>query len=258
MIFPLEPRAPVVHQRSRKRARLVEEAALSSRTPWTRSRRTALRIGKVALLAMGVYYLFCVALLGLFRFVNPPTTGVQVQRRIESWINREQYQKRRTTVPLERIPQHVRRAVVAAEDGRFWTHSGFDLKEMWAASSEVLDGDRIRGASTITQQLMKNFFGCACRIPLRKMYDVALTPAAELLLSKRRILELYLNNVEWGDGIYGIEQAARHYYGVGASDLTRVQGAGLAALLPNPRLRTPSNTPQYRAEILRRMAYRGW
>jgi monofunctional glycosyltransferase len=93
----------------------------------------------------------------------------------------------------------------------------------------------MRGASTITQQLMKNLFGCACRNPIRKVYDVTLTPAAELILGKERILELYLNEVEWGPAIYGIEAAARHHYGVGAKDLSRSQAAGLAALLPNPR-----------------------
>ena len=123
---------------------------------------------------------------------------------------------------------------------------------------EVFEGDMPRGASTITQQLMKNLFGGAGRNPVRKLYDVALTLPAELILSKERILELYLNNVEWGAGVYGIDAAARHHYGTRPSDLSRSQSAGLAALLPNPLRRTPANTPQYRAEILRRMEHRGW
>jgi monofunctional biosynthetic peptidoglycan transglycosylase len=150
------------------------------------------------------------------------------------------------------------RAVVAAEDGRFWTHWGFDFREMRAASTSVLDGELPRGASTITQQLMKNLFGTTSRNPVRKMYDLALTPAAEIILGKERILELYLNNVEWGPGVFGIEEAARHHYGITARSLSRAQAAGLAALLPNPLRRTPKNTAQYRAEILRRMAHRGW
>ena len=115
-----------------------------------------------------------------------------------------------------------------------------------------------RGASTITQQLMKNLFGCTCRNPVRKIYDWALTPPAELILGKERILELYLNNVEWGRGVFGIEAGARHHYGTSARGLSRSQAAGMAALLPNPLKRTPRSTPQYRSEILRRMSARGW
>ncbi len=120
----------------------------------------------------------------------------------------------------------------------------------------------MRGASTITQQLMKNLFGCACRNPVlggfRKLYDWTLTPVAEVVLGKQRILELYLNTAEWGDGVWGVDAGAQHHYEKPARRLTRSQAAGLAALLPNPRRRTPANTGGYRREILRRMARRGW
>ena len=105
---------------------------------------------------------------------------------------------------------------------------------------------------------MKNLFGCACRNPLRKVYDLALTPPAELILGKERILELYLNQVEWGPGVWGVGAGARHHYGVPAERLSRAQSAGLAALLPGPLRRTPENTGGYRREILRRMRHRGW
>ncbi|CAN5137932.1 hypothetical protein BH23GEM2_BH23GEM2_05630 [soil metagenome] len=105
---------------------------------------------------------------------------------------------------------------------------------------------------------MKNLFGSTSRNPVRKLYDLGLTVPAEIVLGKERILELYLNNVEWGPGIFGVDEAARHHYGVGARNLSRTQAAGLAALLPNPLRRTPQNTARYRAEILRRMAHRGW
>ena len=164
----------------------------------------------------------------------------------------------RRFVPYRRLPTHVGRAVIAAEDGRFWRHRGFDLEEMRNAGMEVFEGDLPRGASTITQQLMKNLFGFAGRNPIRKLYDMGLTLPAELILGKERILELYLNHVEFGPGIFGIDAGARHHYGVGATNLSRSQAAGLAALLPNPLRRTPANTPQYRSEILRRMAHRGW
>jgi monofunctional glycosyltransferase len=210
------------------------------------------------LAVVAAYYVFCMLLLVVYRFVAPPTTGVQLQRRVESWIARRNYREEKKYLPYSRISTHLPRAIVAAEDGRFWRHWGFDFAEMGAASTAVFDGELPRGASTITQQLMKNLFGCACRNPLRKFYDLSLTVPAELILGKKRILELYLNNVEWGNGIFGVEAAARHHYGTGARSLSRTQAAGLAALLPNPLRRTPATTPEYRAEILRRMAYRGW
>ena len=224
----------------------------------SRVKRTAIRIGKPTLAILVAYYLLCVVLLVVYRFVEPPLTGVQLQRRIESLFERRPYRERKTLVGYDRIPAEVSRAVVAAEDGRFWSHWGFDIHEMRAASAGVLDGERPRGASTITQQLVKNLFGCACRNPVRKAYDLSLALPAEVILGKKRILELYLNNVEWGNGIFGIDAAARHHYGVSARNLARYQAAGLAALLPNPLRRTPANTSEYRAEILRLMEFRGW
>lgn len=221
-------------------------------------RRAAIRVGRTAIAIAVAYYGFCLLLLVAYRFASPPITGLQLQRRVESWFASGEYTPKRQWVELSRIPAHVSRAVIAAEDGRFWRHNGFDLEEMRAASMSIFDGEMPRGASTITQQLMKNLFGGAGRNPIRKLYDVTLTPPAELILGKERILELYLNNVEWGRGIYGIDAAARHHYGVRARNLSRAQAAGLAALLPNPLQRTTRNTPQYRSEILRRMAVRGW
>jgi monofunctional biosynthetic peptidoglycan transglycosylase len=226
--------------------------------PPTRARRIAIRVGKAVLAVVAVYYAVCVLLLIVYRFVAPPITAVQLQRRTASWIARREYRVEKKYVPYSRVPTHVSRAVVAAEDGRFWRHWGFDLAEMRAASTEIFDGELPRGASTITQQLVKNLFGCACRNPVRKLFDMALTVPAEVILGKERILELYLNNAEWGRGVFGIEAAARHHYGTGARSLSRTQAAGLAALLPNPLRRTPKNTGEYRAEILRRMAHRGW
>jgi monofunctional biosynthetic peptidoglycan transglycosylase len=194
----------------------------------------------------------------VYRFVDPPITGVQLQRRIEAWVARRDYDQERRSVAYARLPSHVPRAILAAEDGRFWGHWGFDLKEMRAASTEIFDGELPRGASTITQQLVKNLFGCACRNPVRKLFDMALTVPAELILGKERILELYLNNAEWGRGVFGIEAAARHYYDTRARGLSRTQAAALAALLPNPLERTPGSTSEYRSEILRRMGHRGW
>lgn len=215
-------------------------------------------LGRWLLVVLGGYYLLCVLLLILYRFVSPPVTGVQLQRRAEATLSGAEYRPRGSSVPLDELPTHVRRAVVAAEDGNFWDHSGFDWGEMLTAGGDAASRVRIRGASTITQQLMKNLFATTHPNPLRKLYDWMLTPVAELVLGKERILELYLNEVEWGEGIWGIDAGARHHYGVAAPELSRSQAAGMAALLPNPRHRTPANTPGYRAEILRRMNVRGW
>jgi monofunctional glycosyltransferase len=224
----------------------------------SRARRIALRIGKVVLVALVGYYTLCLLLLVVYRFVDPPITGVQLQRHVEARIDRKPYEMKRRYVTYEQLPRHVPRAVIAAEDGRFWNHWGFDLKELRAAGAELLDGERPRGASTITHQLMKNLFGTTSRNVVRKLFDWALTPPAQLILGRERILELYLNTAEWGPGVFGVDAGARHHYGVAARSLSRTQAAGLAALLPNPLRRTPATTPQYRGEILRRMNARGW
>lgn len=221
----------------------------------SRGRRLLWRVARAVAVVLGGYYLLCVLLLLLYRFVSPPVTGVQLQRRVEAAVRGEAYRSVASRVALEDLPAHVPLAVVAAEDGNFWKHSGFDWGEMLTAGGDAASGVRIRGASTITHQLMKNLFGTTHPNPLRKLYDWGLTPVAEVVLGKERILELYLNEVEWGDGVWGIDAGARHHYGVPATDLSRTQAAGMAALLPNPRTRTPANTPRYRAEILRRMGH---
>lgn len=224
----------------------------------TRLRRAAISAARVALTVAAAYYVFCLLLLVAYRFVNPPITAVQLERSLEAKLAGDHYAMQRRFVPLRKIPVAAQHAVIAAEDGRFYTHWGYDFREMRKASSSILDGDMPRGASTITQQLVKNLFGCTCRNPVRKLYDLALAAPAELFLGKQRILELYLNNVEWGPGVFGIAAAARHHYDTPVVALSRSEAAGLAALLPNPLERTPDNTSEYRHEILRRMDYRGW
>ncbi|HKP74154.1 MAG TPA: transglycosylase domain-containing protein, partial [Longimicrobiaceae bacterium] len=214
--------------------------------PRGRARTVLARVGKAVVKVLVGYYVLCLLLLVAYRFISPPVTGVQLQRGIEALAAGRSPVQRQNRVALTAMSRHLPRAVVAAEDGRYWTHWGFDLKEMWSAGENAVGGGRMRGASTITQQLMKNLFGCACRNPVRKLYDFALTPAAEVILGKHRILELYLNEVEWGDGAFGVDAAARKNYGVAAGRLTRSQSAALAALLPNPRRRTPANTGAYR------------
>jgi monofunctional biosynthetic peptidoglycan transglycosylase len=192
------------------------------------------------------------------RWINPPSTAVQVQRRVQSWISKAPYNKRYTFVRLDRISPDLPHAVVAAEDARFYQHHGFDWHEMRNAVEDQLEDGRARGASTITQQLVKNLFFGTGRSFLRKGAEATLVPVAELVLGKRRILELYVNVVEWGPGIYGAEAAAHYHYSTSARRLRREQSAHLAAILPSPRRRRPERMQQYSARILERMAQMGW
>jgi monofunctional biosynthetic peptidoglycan transglycosylase len=139
-------------------------------------------------------------------------------------------------VPYDRISPSLKRAVVAAEDARFAEHEGFD----WEAIEKAMEKNRkkgkvVVGASTISQQLAKNLFLSADRTPWRKGQEALITVMMEQVLSKRRILEIYLNVIEWGDGVFGAEAAARHYYGTGAGALDAEASARLAAMVPNPR-----------------------
>jgi monofunctional biosynthetic peptidoglycan transglycosylase len=139
-------------------------------------------------------------------------------------------------VPYERISANVKRAVVAAEDARFLDHKGFDWEEIGKARERNEERGRVvRGASTISQQLAKNLFLSGRRSWLRKGAEAAVTVAIEALLPKRRILELYLNLIEWGERAWGVEAAARRHFGASAATLTADQAARLAAMIPSPR-----------------------
>lgn len=142
----------------------------------------------------------------------------------------------------DRISPHLKRAVLVAEDAAFWTHNGFDLSELRASIETAWKtGGPLRGASTITQQLAKNLYLSPSRNPLRKIEEALITRRLEAELSKTRIFELYLNVVEWGDGVWGAEAAARTHFGQSAAGLSREQAALLAGALINPRVYSPSS-----------------
>lgn len=139
-------------------------------------------------------------------------------------------------VPYNQISNHAKRAVIGAEDSKFVQHIGFDVEGIQHALKKNLrQGERVAGGSTITQQLAKNLFLTGSRSYGRKAEEAIISLQLELFLSKQRILELYLNYAEWGDGLYGIEAASRHYFGVSAAQLSSWQAARLAAMLPKPR-----------------------
>ena len=161
-------------------------------------------------------------------------------------------------VPYEQISQSLKRAVIAAEDGKFPEHEGFDFDAMQKAYQKNLQKGRvIAGGSTISQQLAKNLFLSGEKTPWRKLQEAVITFMLEKVMSKRRILEIYLNVIEWGNGVFGAEAATRYYYGVSASSLSAEQAARLAAMIPNPRFYDLNrNTPwllKKTGVILRRM-----
>ena len=211
-------------------------------------------------LAIGVVLIWSLAVLTLVaaRWIDPPTTAVHIQRRLQAWIHHVPYHKRYKFIPLSQISPDLQHAVIAAEDARFYQHHGFDWHEIQIAAEDGLEGGRSRGASTITQQLVKNQFFGTGRSFLRKGAELTLVPVAELVLGKQRILDIYLNVVEWGPGIYGAESACRYYDGIAARNIGRQQAARLAAILPAPRKRRPERMNNYSELILERMRQMGW
>jgi monofunctional biosynthetic peptidoglycan transglycosylase len=212
----------------------------------------------VLVVLMGLYATCALFVLAL-RWIDPPTTMVQIQRRLEAMRRHRAYKKLYVFVPLRRIAPDLQHAVISAEDGRFRQHHGFDWVEMQKVLEDDIKRGRLgRGGSTITQQLVKNLFLTTERSLIRKAAEFAVVPMMEALLSKDRILELYLNVIEWGPGIYGVQAASEYYYHVPASAVNREQAARLAAIIPAPLKRKPERMNEYSEEILNRMARVGW
>ena len=203
--------------------------------------------------ALALFYTCIAGALFLLRWMNPPTTAVQMERRVSSWFRHEPYRKRYSFEPLERISPNIQHAVIAAEDARFYQHHGFDWNQIRDAVAEDLEEHRERGASTITQQLVRNLFLSTNRSVIRKALEFSIVPFAEAILSKRRILELYLNVIEWGRGIFGVEAAADVYFGIPAQNVNRLQAAELVSVLPSPLRRRPGRVTSYVRRILARM-----
>jgi monofunctional biosynthetic peptidoglycan transglycosylase len=192
------------------------------------------------------------------RSTNPTTTALMEARRAQAESQGRVIRRQWIWTPLSRISPSLRRAVVAAEDASFFVHDGFDWEGIKdAALYDLEKGELKRGGSTITQQLAKNLYLSSERSLIRKVHEALITRSLERHLSKERILELYLNVAEWGNGIYGAEAAARHHFKKSARDLTPDEAAWLAAVLPSPRRydplrKTTALTRRYE-RILRRM-----
>lgn len=180
-----------------------------------------------------------------YRSHAPRETSFMAQRIDEARSMKRPLQLQYRWVPYERISSNVKRALIASEDAKFVEHHGID----WEGIQKAVERNRkqgriVRGGSTITQQLAKNLFLTPERSYWRKGEELVITLLLESILTKRRILELYLNVIEWGNGIFGIEAAAEHYFGISAAELSMEQGARLAAMTPSPRLfeRNPRST----------------
>jgi monofunctional biosynthetic peptidoglycan transglycosylase len=181
---------------------------------------------------------------------NPTTTAFMELRKREAEEAGRRFAIRQRWVPYTQISNNLRRAVLVAEDSSFFDHEGVDLKELRASLEMNWEEGRFRrGASTITQQLAKNLYLSPSRNPIRKVKELLITRRLEAALTKRRILEIYLNVIEWGDGIFGAEAASRAYFGKPASELTGDEAALLAGAIINPRQHSPAHPT---ARLLRR------
>jgi monofunctional biosynthetic peptidoglycan transglycosylase len=204
-------------------------------------------------------YALCALSLFFLKYVNPWTTAVQIERRMDAIAHGRPYHKRYQFVSLNRISSELQHAVIAAEDERFREHGGIDWIELKKVVERDLERGKVtRGASTITQQLVKNLYLSTKRSAIRKGIEFTLVPLAESILGKDRILEIYLNVIEWGPGIYGTEAAAQAYYKIPASRIGREQAARLAACVPAPLKRRPAMMTNYSAIIQIRMRQMGW
>ena len=233
----------------------------SKRFGWLRKFPVKLFLGIVSL-----FFLFEIFTLPLFSIANldtdnPKGTALMEQRKEEAKDAGNTLRIDYRWVPLSRIPKHVRMAVLVAEDGAFYSHAGVDWHEVWeSVETNWEEGRIVRGGSTITQQLAKNLYLSTSKDPIRKFKELLITWMLEARLTKKRILELYLNIIEWGPGMFGIEAAAQRHFHKPASQLTREEAARLAAVIPSPLHRRPTDDTDYVNKktqlILKRMSTR--
>ncbi|TDQ07508.1 monofunctional biosynthetic peptidoglycan transglycosylase [Pedobacter metabolipauper] len=181
----------------------------------------------------------------VYRFVNPPITLLMIQRNIERSGDDKPSKMEKKWVDFDNISNNMKRAAVSAEDQLFLKHIGFDVKAIEKAFEANKNSKKIKGGSTISQQTAKNVFLWPGRSYIRKGFEAYFTLLIEILWSKERILEVYLNVIEMGDGVYGAEAAAQEYFGKSCTKLTRSQAALIAACFPNPRKWSPKKPTRY-------------
>ncbi len=186
-----------------------------------------------------------IALVILFKFVPVPFTPLMIVRAFEHNADGKEMVCSHDWVPLEDISMNLQKAVVASEDGMFMKHNGFDFSAMNKAMNSNLKGKKLKGGSTISQQTAKNVFLWQGRSYVRKALEAYYTVLIELIWGKKRIMEVYLNSIEMGDGVYGAEAASRHWFHKSAKNLTKYEAASIAAILPSPRKYKAINSSSY-------------
>ena len=203
---------------------------------------TLKRVFKWIGIVIAAYIGLSVLLTLLYKVVNPPITFLMVQRCVQqAFDDKREVRLKKQWVDFEEISPNMVKAVMAAEDNRFKKHNGFDFEQIRRAAEDAKrTGKKPRGASTISQQTAKNVFLCNARNYLRKGLEVYQTVLIEAFWSKKRIMEVYLNVIEFGDGIYGVEAASQYYFGHSANSLSKREAALLASVLPNPLKRNPA------------------
>lgn len=205
------------------------------------------------------FFVISTFLVVLFKFVPIPFTPLMGIRALEQKSNGQEMTCSHDWVPLEEISPNIQKAVIASEDATFLTHYGFDLNAINKAMESNEKGKKLRGGSTISQQTAKNIFLWQGRSYLRKGLEAYFTVLIELIWGKERIMEVYLNSIEMGSGVYGVQAASNHWYGKSAQDLSKKEAAGIAAILPNPRKFKASNSSGYterrKIRIMKHMRY---
>lgn len=242
-----EPETPTPAQQPVRAA-----SSLKAAWGWVRTHKvTTLLLLVVAFVA---YVILSIPYVGILSLAseNPRETALMRQRMGEAEDDGKPLKITQTWIPIGKIPKYVLDCIVVAEDGTFYEHGGIDWFEVQESLEKNLEeGRAARGASTITQQLAKNLFLSTSKDPLRKLREVIITVLMERTLQKRRILELYVNLIEWGRGVFGIEAAARTYFGKSAAALSLDEAARLAAVIPSPLRHRPDTDSRY---VLRRKA----
>ena len=230
--------------------------------PWIKLNRVKSIIGFVAAILFVQYLSLPNNSLQSLRKNNPGKTAMMLQRVDESESTGKKFLIQQNWIPLSRISKHLIDAVIVSEDGMFFEHDGVDWYEIGESFEKNFErGKAARGGSTISQQLSKNLYLSTSKDPVRKLKELIITLRMERILSKRRILEIYLNVIEWGDGVFGAEAAAKRYFGKSASQLSREEAAQMASVIPSPRKHQPNVMSTYVARrssiILSRMSARG-
>lgn len=200
---------------------------------------------RILKLAIVIYVCVTVCWVVLYRFVNPPVTWLMISRGFERKSDGKDWKIDKKWVDFDQISDAMKRAAVAAEDQKFLDHFGFDFKAMERAIDKNAHSHKLIGGSTISQQTAKNVFLWPGRSYVRKAFEAYFTVLIELFWSKKRIMEVYLNEIEMGDGIYGVEAASEAYYHEPASKLTTYQAAAIASIFPDPLKWSPTHPSDY-------------